>query len=200
MPYKDIEKAREYKRNWYRKKNNVTKFRGPQDGRWALDKKQYSREWYRAKAVKKKGFVHLRCSNDMDPRERLELRSCYAGDCIVWTGASHKLGYGHLYIGGRFFMAHRVAYELANGPIPDGLHLDHLCRNPPCINPAHLEAVTPAENVRRGEGANVSRRMRVSQTHCKRGHEFTEENTYTYFWNGTQRRSCKACWKARKLE
>jgi hypothetical protein len=83
---------------------------------------------------------------------------------------------------GKKVLVHRWFYEQANGPIPDGLELDHLCRNPRCCNPAHLEAVTHAENMARGKAAQ--------QTHCIQGHPFDEANTY-YRRSGT--RDCRAC-------
>ena len=96
--------------------------------------------------------------------------------CWMWTGRQIK-GYGQY--GSR--LAHRVAYLLLVGPIPDGLEIDHTCRRPLCVNPAHLEPVTRAENQRRRSEA---------QTHCKHGHEFTPENTYRMRHGG---RKCRAC-------
>lgn len=71
--------------------------------------------------------------------------------CHVWQGAVTKLGYGLTTRDGRRLYAHRDAYEIVHGPIPKGIVLDHLCRNPSCINPEHLEPVTQAENMRRGK-------------------------------------------------
>lgn len=70
--------------------------------------------------------------------------------CWVWTAHGNNRGYGRFRVGGRQAYAHRVAYELRNGPIPPGLTIDHLCRNKMCVNPAHLEPVTLRENALRG--------------------------------------------------
>jgi hypothetical protein len=70
--------------------------------------------------------------------------------CWLWTGALQSRGYGSVGIGNhRTGLAHRVAYEALVGPIGDGLTIDHLCRVKSCVNPAHLEPVTSAENIRR---------------------------------------------------
>jgi len=71
--------------------------------------------------------------------------------CWLWDANTTRGGYGHFKVSGRMVYAHRLAYEKLVGPIPDGLSLDHLCRVPGCVNPDHLEPVTHAENVRRGD-------------------------------------------------
>lgn len=104
--------------------------------------------------------------------------------CWVWTGPLTPNGYGStVRAWGRGWLAHRLAYTVMVGPIPDEFQVDHLCRNRPCISPFHLEAVTQAENLRR-QGAAV--------THCPRGHEYTAANTYRAPGSPTLRR-CRAC-------
>lgn len=90
---------------------------------------------------------------------------------------------------GRMYHSHRVAYELAKGPIPPGLQLDHLCRNPRCCNPEHLEPVTCRENVLRGVGIPA---QRARMTHCDRGHELTPENIVP----SAGYRRCRTCYNA----
>jgi len=118
------------------------------------------------------------------------------GDCWLWVGPVNKLrgGYGIVSTGHKGqARAHRMAWELLVGPIPPGLKLDHRCRNPPCVNPDHLEPVTDAVNIRRGVAAAVTRRRRAAVTKCKRGHPFDESNTYIApdGW-----RECKKCRRA----
>jgi hypothetical protein len=90
------------------------------------------------------------------------------GGCWEWTSFRNKAGYGR--IGGRV-LAHRLAYESLVGPIPSGLVIDHLCRNPACVNPAHLEPVTLQENCRRGLIND-----KVHRPHCANGHHYTPDN------------------------
>jgi hypothetical protein len=87
------------------------------------------------------------------------------------------MGYGHRYMKwlGKVLLAHRVSYELVKGPIPEGLHLDHLCRTPLCVNPDHLEPVTHRENLLRG---NTFAARNAAKTHCVQGHELTPDNLY----------------------
>ena len=96
------------------------------------------------------------------------------GGCWIWTASRKRFGYGQFFLRRRIRPAHRVAYEHFVGPIPAGLQLDHLCRQPACVNPAHLEPVTAAENLRRGLNGVLS----VTRTHCRRGHERNEKNVY----------------------
>ena len=106
--------------------------------------------------------------------------------CWDWlAGRDHK-GYGQFWLDGGTRLAHRVSYEYANGPIPNGLQLDHLCRNRACVNPAHLEPVTGRDNLLRGE---TKAAMNAAATHCSNGHAFDEVNTY--HWRG--HRICRAC-------
>ncbi len=124
--------------------------------------------------------------------ELFEKRIQANGSCIEWTGTIDKDGYGQFHRGGRsapFVSAHRWSYEHHVGPIPKGLHIDHLCRNRRCVNPEHLEPVTPKENVMRGMGPAA---VNARKTHCLHGHPLTAENIYT---SGGMR-SCKVCKKA----
>lgn len=136
------------------------------------------------------------------PEQRFWLKVHKTETCWLWTDEPGRNGYGYLRVGNRFRTAHRYAYELLVGPISEGLELDHLCRVPLCCNPAHLEPVTHAENIRRGVAAERKR----AKTHCQRGHPYDEANTY---WHrkpdGTIRqRTCRTCnrenWRRRYRE
>ncbi len=125
------------------------------------------------------------------------------GDCWLWTGSTSRAGYGR-WGGGSggvrwLALAHRSAYEAMVGPIPPGLQIDHTCRTRACCNPAHLEAVTQRENLRRGIGPARTREVRAAITHCPVGHEYTEANTIRQTSRkGYLLRCCRACVNERK--
>lgn len=115
------------------------------------------------------------------------------GDCWEWTASRTPAGYGKFAIGGNMLAtAHRWAYECLVGPIPDGLVLDHLCRNRRCVNPDHLEPVTWQENLDRSPlpSARIS-----TKRACKSGHEFSAENTYV---TRSGMRQCRTCHRIRE--
>lgn len=117
--------------------------------------------------------------------------------CWEWTGY-RRLGEHGMFnakSGTSPVYAHRWAYEFLMGPIPDGLQLDHLCRNPPCVNPDHLEPVTARENTRRSESLVI--RIWRSGT-CNRGHPRTPEHLYIRPDNGY--RMCRTCERERRME
>lgn len=113
------------------------------------------------------------------------------GGCWNWIGWVGANGRG----AHRGAHAYRAAWEFTNGPIPSGLDIDHLCLNPRCVNPDHLEPVTRAENARRqrlaGSGMGA---INASKTHCEKGHPFDEENTLDGSkWKGSPLRRCRTC-------
>jgi len=110
------------------------------------------------------------------------------GNCWLWTAASVR-GYGRFFYEGKVWVAHRWAYEHFVGPVPDGLDLDHLCRNRGCVNPAHLEPVTRRENLRRGHD---------SRPCCPQGHPRTPENTYER--KDRPGSHCRVCHREKKNE
>lgn len=109
-----------------------------------------------------------------------------ASGCWNWTGTLSPRGYGTLHVGATSKRAHRISYEVHRGPIPEGLTLDHLCRNRKCINPAHLEIVTAGVNTLRGDGPTA---INKRKTHCKRGHALSGANLHLY----RGRRVCLTC-------
>ena len=107
--------------------------------------------------------------------------------CWDWTGSKVR-GYGIFMWRGRNIAAHRFAFELLRGPVPDGLDLDHLCRRRHCVNPWHLEPVTRRVNLLRGDTI-VARQ--AAQTHCKHDHPLSGDNLYME--PGTNKRHCREC-------
>ncbi len=111
--------------------------------------------------------------------------------CWIWT-ANKIRGYGHFKITpNKTVKAHRLSYELLVKPIPEGLTIDHLCRNKSCVNPAHLEPVTIQENIRRSNNVTA---MNSRRTECINGHPFSQENTYI---TSDGKRMCSTCNHAR---
>lgn len=99
--------------------------------------------------------------------------------CVIFTGA-HTATYGQIWWNRRQWLAHRVSYTV---------HVDHLCRNRSCINPEHLEPVTPYENAERARMPAGTRQR--GKTHCKRGHPYSPANTY--IWPSAGHRQCREC-------
>jgi hypothetical protein len=117
--------------------------------------------------------------------------------CWYWNGATYSKGYGQLWRDGQRISAHRLSFELFVGQIPPGLEINHLCETPCCVNPAHLEAVTHRENLAYSyrEEQNTGK----FKTHCKRGHEFSPENTLLVGPNRNFRQ-CRECNRQRARE
>lgn len=156
--------------------------------------------------------VHLRnghtrscgCLNSLGSVRRpdidrfLEKTQLADSGCIEWTAGLNGVGYGTFYRGkksaddnGRTY-AHRWSYEYYVGPIPEGMHLDHLCRNTKCVNPEHLEPVTCRENLLRGEGPSA---VHAKKTHCPAGHPYSGDNLYVHPVKG--QRICRTCGRLR---
>lgn len=128
-----------------------------------------------------------------DPLDRFWEKVRDVDECWIWIGSKSSLGYGHFTIGKKLFLAHRWLYEVLIGPIPEGLTLDHLCRQPSCVRPGHLEPVTSKENTLRGISPAA---MNALKTHCKQGHPFEGDNV---FLNNRGERQCRTCVRAREL-
>lgn len=114
--------------------------------------------------------------------------------CWTWTAAKIRTGYGRFSIGvGNHVYAHRFAYEDLVGPIPDGLTLDHLCKNRACVNPKHLEPVSLRDNILRGDSPSAAH---ARKTHCPEGHPYEGNNLLR---SGGSRR-CRICHNRQSME
>jgi hypothetical protein len=164
------------------------------------EKSKRSRDRQRAAGVVRKRNPDTRQLAPRPPLaadlERLKNRLVVAENgCWVWQGSVNvRDGYGQARVGGRVRSVHRVIYEAQKGVVADGLVLDHLCRNPPCANPEHLDPVRQLVNYQRGAhyGAEMARTGK-----CKRGHEQTVENVRVQP-NG--RRRCEPCYRLAQIQ
>jgi hypothetical protein len=126
-------------------------------------------------------------------RERLLSRLVVTpgAECLLWTGSINSAGYGVISVNGRYELVHRVMFEMFDGPIPEGLQLDHVrdrgCMHRHCANVSHLEPVTSRENTRRGDSPAG---LNAGKTRCPQGHEYDEPNTLR---DKRGRRDCRQC-------
>lgn len=142
-------------------------------------------------APRKRKYAANRVAWGTPPSERIKHHVVVDGNgCWIWQiSTDNGSGYGQITIDHKVYKAHRVSYEAFVGPIPTGLQLDHLCRVRKCVNPEHLEPVTPLENTHRGVGHG-------SETECPQGHEYSPENTYVTTANRRHCRTCRAAYGA----
>lgn len=138
------------------------------------------------KERRRQNRFQVRKQEILDTVDRSNCKTCW-----IWPKRLDEDGYGQVGYMGKHQRVHRLFYLFLVGAIPDGLQIDHLCRNRACVNPAHLEIVPQKVNLLRGEGICAKN---ARKTHCKRGHEFTTENTR--FYNSPKwgvLRVCKMC-------
>jgi hypothetical protein len=115
------------------------------------------------------------------------IRTDLSTGCWNWTKWTDRGGYGGFRHQGKLVLTHRFAYEYFREPIPSGLQIDHLCRNRACCNPWHLEVITAEDHCQRSPISPTA--VNARKVYCKRGHEFTRDNTY----HGTNGRECLIC-------
>ena len=107
--------------------------------------------------------------------------------CWNWNGCKSAKGYGRFQLLGKTYNAHRISYVIHGGTLLTGKEIDHKCRNRSCVNPFHLQQISHKENVLIGESLQAKNKRK---THCIRGHEFTDSNTYFRKDGG---RTCNTC-------
>jgi len=122
-----------------------------------------------------------------------KIRMCKESKCWEWGAGKTNKGYGFFSMNRSVFRAHRISYHVFKGELDSNLVIDHICRNRACVNPDHLRQVTTKTNVT--ENSKSLTAIHKAKTHCKRGHEFTPENTYME----KKGRGCRACGRERSL-
>lgn len=129
------------------------------------------------------------CTYPLPDQLRRHIR--FSSTCWQWVGATASKGYGRVKYAGRLEVAHRLVFATLRGAIPDGLVLDHLCRNRGCVNPDHLEPVTNRTNILRGQSPTALNALKKT---CSRGHRFEGENLGWYRGG----RICRECQRVKQ--
>lgn len=159
------------------------------------DRQHYARGWCQMHYLRWRSngdphIVRALHGADLETLTRRWFTQGHPHECWPWRGRSISQGYGQLRHDGKTHKAYRLVYELLVGPIPQGLEIDHICRNRICVNPTHLEPVTKHENWRRSDCPTA---VNARKTHCPAGHAYDDVNARTY--RGF--RYCRACERAR---
>ena len=128
--------------------------------------------------------------------EKISIKS--KDECWPWLGCKHRQGYGQFAIGRKPQLAHRLSFLYFNGFLPRDLKVCHSCDNPPCCNPNHLFLGTQKDNVQ--DWVDKGKHYQTKKTHCPRGHEYTDYNTYKAPGRGGKNRSCRTCLNDKKRE
>lgn len=131
--------------------------------------------------------------HDLATIERFMSRVETGPGCWRWRGYPNGPGYGKFTIGRDNIYAYRFSYEAFVGPVPEGLTIDHLCGDPTCVRPSHLEPATQRENILRGSGPTA---VNARRTHCKHGHPLSGDNLMLVRSGGSVRRRCRECTRA----